>query len=192
VTLSRSTLKPSYFRALYTRDDDPWCFATSAYEKRKYRATLDAMTRPHYERGFEVGCSIGVLTRDLATRCHALLAVDVVEKALTAAAARCSDRPSVMFRRMVAPDELPDDNFDLILLSEVAYYWTLADLNRMVDWMQNHLVTGGELVLVHWRGVTDYPTSGDTVHEVFVGNAAFDCLSDHVKSKYRLSVLQRR
>jgi SAM-dependent methyltransferase len=191
LTFARSTLKPGYFHALYARDHDPWRFATSAYEKRKYRATLDAMTRSHYERGFEVGCSIGVLTRDLATRCTALLAVDAVEQALSAAAKRCNDRPSVAFRRMVVPDELPDDTFDLILLSEVAYYWTISDLNRMADWMRDHLVTGGDLVLVHWRGETDYPTSGDAVHEMLLGNSAFGCLTDRIQAKYRLSVLRR-
>jgi hypothetical protein len=71
---SKPSLQPDYFDAIYQRDPDPWQFATSEYEAGKYRATLAALPRKHYRNGFEVGCSIGVLTRMLAERCDDLLA----------------------------------------------------------------------------------------------------------------------
>ena len=58
---------PGYFEQLYSRDPDPCRFATSEYERSKYAATLAAVPGQH-QSCFEVGCSIGVLTRqDLLT-----------------------------------------------------------------------------------------------------------------------------
>ena len=76
-----SSLPAAYFAALYQADADPWRFASSDYERRKYAATLAALPRRAYRREFEVGCSIGVLTSQLARRCEHLLAVDVVDTA---------------------------------------------------------------------------------------------------------------
>ncbi len=74
---------PEYFEQLYVRDPDPWRFATSGYERDKYAATLAALPNRRFASGFEVGCSIGVLTRQLAERCDALLAADGSPTALT-------------------------------------------------------------------------------------------------------------
>ncbi|MGL6044624.1 MAG: SAM-dependent methyltransferase, partial [Sandaracinobacteroides sp.] len=63
------SLPPAYFDALYRDDPDPWRFATSGYEAGKYAATMDALPRGRYGSALEVGCSIGVLTAELARRC---------------------------------------------------------------------------------------------------------------------------
>ena len=77
---------------------DPWRFATSDYERAKYEATLAALPHEIYRDVLEIGCSIGVLTRQLAPRCEKLLALDVAAKALDQARARCADLAHVAFR----------------------------------------------------------------------------------------------
>ena len=57
------SLSAAYFDALYAGKDDPWGFATSPYEQAKYAATLEALATTRFASAFEVGCSIGVLTR---------------------------------------------------------------------------------------------------------------------------------
>ncbi|WP_043361429.1 bifunctional 2-polyprenyl-6-hydroxyphenol methylase/3-demethylubiquinol 3-O-methyltransferase UbiG [Belnapia sp. F-4-1] len=168
------SLPPAYFEALYARDADPWRFADSTYERAKYDATLAALLRPRYGRVFEVGCSIGVLTRDLAARCDALLAVDAAETALSAAQARCTELPQVTFQRMQVPQDWPEQAapFDLILLSEVVYYLDEADVVRLAARVGASLAPGGEVLLVHWTGETDYPLSGDAAVGHFIRAAA--------------------
>jgi SAM-dependent methyltransferase len=166
-----STLTPAYFDAVYAANADPWQFATSPYERDKYAATLAALPNLLYANGFEIGCSIGVLTALLAPRCERLLAVDVSEAALDQARIRLADQPHVTLRRMQLPDELPDpDNrFDLVLLSEVGYYWSVDDLKRVQTILLDRLLPGGHLLLVHWTPpVPDYPQTGDQVHEQFM------------------------
>jgi len=75
-------MKPAWFEALYASDPDPWRFATSDYEATKYDNTLAALGERRFAAGFEVGCSIGVLTARIALRCDRLLAVDVAAAAL--------------------------------------------------------------------------------------------------------------
>src|SRR5271156_2900408 len=95
----RST-RPEYFEQLYTADPDPFGYAISPYEKRKYAATIGGLPRARFRRAFEIGCSIGVLTRLLATRCDNLLAVDVSQASLASARMRCRAMRNVRLRRM--------------------------------------------------------------------------------------------
>src|SRR5579863_8609060 len=101
--MSGPSLPASYFDALYAADPDPWGFAASDYERRKYDRTLAALPRRRYDRALEVGCSIGVLTRQLAGRCEALVSIDASGIPLRMARERCQDCSSVRFSRMIVP-----------------------------------------------------------------------------------------
>jgi predicted TPR repeat methyltransferase len=164
VTRRTGSVSRDYFETLYTEQADPWGFITSEYEQRKYAATLAAIGTGH-RNALEVGCSIGVFTHRLADRCERLLAVDISQKALDEAGRRCADKSNVIFRRMQMPREQPAGQFDLIILSEVGYYWDLADLDRFLGWLRRALAPNGLFVLVHYTGETDYPLTGDAVHD---------------------------
>lgn len=160
--------EPGYFERLYARDPDPWRFATSAYEREKYAATLDALPPGRRVRGFEVGCSIGVLTRQLAARCDALVAVDVAEAALAQARVRCADQPWVTFERMAVPEGWPEGQFDLMVFSEVLYYLHAERLEATAVRVGQSLGAGGVVVLVNWLGETGAEWSGDAAAEMFI------------------------
>jgi 2-polyprenyl-3-methyl-5-hydroxy-6-metoxy-1,4-benzoquinol methylase len=151
------TLKPEYFDALYTANPDPWNFTASPYERAKYTLTINAMPKPRYRSALEVGCSIGVLTRLLASRCNAVLAIDAARTPLVEARRRCADLPCVCFEQMFVPEQWPNGAFELILLSEVVYYLSRADVGRLAARVTRSLASGGSVILVHWTGSTDYP-----------------------------------
>jgi hypothetical protein len=52
------SLTTEFFEQLYQENSDPWQFATSEYEAKKYAATLNALPRNLYQAGFEIGGSI--------------------------------------------------------------------------------------------------------------------------------------
>ncbi|MCW8306034.1 nodulation S family protein [Acidiphilium sp. PA] len=158
-----------YFAALYDANPDPWNFEGSAYELRKYRATLSALGGQQFNRALEVGCSIGVLTSLLAPRCVSLFAVDIVESALAAARVRCAAMAQVEFALLRVPEEWPAGQvFDLILLSEVLYFLTPADIGRVAAHVTNALAPGGSVVLVNYTEQIDEPCSGDQAADVFI------------------------
>ena len=187
-----SSLPASYFEAIYQADPDPWRFASSEYEREKYRATLAALPNAVYARGLEVGCSIGVLTRQLAQRCDRLLAIDCVEPVLVEARERCAGLPGVEFVRMELPRQLPAGPFDLLMLSEVAYYWSTRDLELVAEFARQAVTPGGDIVLVHWTGVTDYPLSGDEAAQRFIdATHAFAWPLLHARAEhYRIDLLR--
>lgn len=186
------SIAPGYFDALYERDPDPWDFDTSDYEAAKYTATLDALPRLRYRRGLEIGCANGALTHELATWCDTLLAVDVAAAAVERARARCADRPAVEVRQMGVPDEWPAGQFDLIVISEVGYYLSRPDLARLMERCAGSTALGAHLVLVHWTERTDYPLSGNAVHEAFLDVPHWRRVSGRRAPRYRLDVLARR
>lgn len=193
----REPLPPAYFERVYAERDDPWGFETRPYEAAKYQATLDALPRQCYRSGFEIGCSIGVLTERLAKRCERLLAVDVAERALAQARARCRDLPHVRFEQMEVPAAFPDESFDLMLVSEVGYYWGWDYLALAQRRIAERLEPGGHLLLVHWTPyVDDYPLTGDEVHEAFLAWAGSDSGIRHLVGSrhetYRLDLFDRR
>lgn len=190
-----ASLPPRYFEDVYRANDDPWSFATSSYEREKYEASVAALPRDRYRNGFEVGCSIGVLTQQLAVRCDALLSVDVVESVLDRARERCRNLPQARFQQMIVPDDFPDDIFDLVVLSEVGYYWSRQALQEAKARIAQALEPGGHLLLVHWTPfVHDYPLTGDQVHEAFLDTGdglPLRHLAGTRAEKYRLDLLER-
>ena len=189
----KPTLKPHYFDEIYARNNDPWNFESKPYEHQKYAATLDHLPRERYQSALELGCSIGVFTAMLAPRCARLLALDVAEIPLQKARARCADFPHVEFRRATLPGEFPDGNFDLMVMSEVGYYFAMPDLRALQTRIRRALQPGGDLVLVHYLpDVPDYPLSGDEVHDAFFGVDELEHLSGFRSERYRFDAWRRR
>jgi SAM-dependent methyltransferase len=192
---SRNSLPPDYFERMFAGTPDPWGFETSPYEQAKYAHSIAALGGRHYRHAFEIGCANGVLTQKLAPHCDDLLAVDVSETALASARVRCRDLPEVRFARMSFPGEVPtESSFDLIALSEVAYYWDDTDLALAAANVLAMLAPGGDLLLVHWIGETDYPQSGDEavegLHDAMVG--ALEMKLSERRPEYRLDLWCRR
>jgi trans-aconitate methyltransferase len=192
VTRRTQTLPEDYFLGIYASDPDPWRFTTSSYERDKYAATLAALPRARYRAVFEPACSIGVFTRALSERCDRLLATDLVPAAVEAARARCADRPQVEIRQGAMPADWPAERFDLIVLAEFLYFLAPADFADLVRRAGETIESGGDLVLVHWLGETDYPLSGEDAAEGFIRLAApfAHVLHQAQTPDYRIDILR--
>ncbi|MDR3530076.1 MAG: SAM-dependent methyltransferase [Rhodopila sp.] len=182
---------PSHFQHLYQTNPDPWDFETSSYEQAKYRNSLDALGGRHFVSGLEVGCSIGVLTRMLALRCGRLLGLDIVEAPLPAARARCADVPQARFARMRIPLEWPDEQFDLIVFSEVLYFLSAGDIERCARRVLDTLLPDGAVLLVNWTGKTDDPSPGNAAPDRFIAQVRDRLRVTHQERhpRYRLELL---
>ena len=191
------SLSARYFDDVYDASADPWGFETSAYEAGKYHATLAALGGRHFRSAFEIGCSIGVLSQRLAGICDRLLAVDVTEVPLARARERCAGLAHVRFERLRVPAEFPDETFDLVVLSEVGYYWSRADLALAAERIEAALEPGGAWLLVHWTPVVaDYPLRGDEVHDFVLDRCGAAGALSHAggsrQATYRLDLFVKR
>jgi protein-L-isoaspartate O-methyltransferase len=161
----KNSVSEAAFEAKYRESTDPWQFAVSPYEQQRYAATLRSLTQAHYARAFEPGCSVGVLTAALAERCDNLLACDIAPTAVCLARERCAGLPNVRIEQADLAESIPPGPFDLIVFSEIGYYFEPAALIKIVCALATRMARGGEFVAVHWRGESqDHVLHGDEVH----------------------------
>jgi protein-L-isoaspartate O-methyltransferase len=122
-------LPDDYFDALYAESSDPWELASRWYERRKYAITLALLPQERYDHAFEPGCSIGVLTELLSARCDRVTATDVADAALAQTDARLragGHREGVTLLNRSFDTDWPATDFDLVMISELAYYFDAA------------------------------------------------------------------
>jgi predicted TPR repeat methyltransferase len=189
----RERLGREYFDELYARSRDPWGFETSEYERNKYERTLSVLAQRRYRRALEVGCSIGVFTAMLTPLCDELLAVDVSEAAVTVARQRLAGFPNVRLELRSMPEETPQGPFDLVVASEVMYYWPEDVMLSALGRFEEVLAPGGSLLAVHWRKETKtYPLQGDEVHDLLLGHTRLANTTTIVEPEYRLDLFEDR
>ena len=180
-----------YFEGLYAESEDPWSFEVSEYEQNKYARTLAALRDRTFRRAFEAGASIGVFTEMLADRCDELLAVDVSERAVAAARRRLSERSHVRVERRTLPEQMLKGPFDLIVASEVLYYFPREEMLTVLRSFERELAPKGVLLAVHWRRKTEtYPLQGDEVHELLVEHTRLLNKETIIEPDYRLDLFE--
>jgi SAM-dependent methyltransferase len=162
-----NTVSKEFFEEKYRASRDPWNFSSSSYELNRYDEIMRLLGDRTFNHGFEPGCSIGVLTESLAGRCRHLFAMDISPTAVAMARQRCERYPNVTVIEGALPDDLPRGTFDLIVFSEIGYYFECGVLAEVRDLLIERLTKQGVLIGVHWLGVSsDHLLTGDEVHDV--------------------------
>jgi SAM-dependent methyltransferase len=185
-------LPNSYFDDKYAEAKDPWKLEERWYERRKYAITLALLPHPRYRHAFEPGCSIGVLTAQLAGRCDSLLSCDGSAAAVATARERTAQFPQVTVEQRLVPADWPAAEFDLIVLSELLYYLSDEDLARTVGLAVDALAEGGTLLAVHWRRpVPFHPQTGDGAHAALARRPELTLLADHREPDFLAQVYLR-
>jgi hypothetical protein len=179
------TVSASYFDGMYAGSPDPWGFASRWYEARKYAITVAMLPEERYGDAFEPGCSVGVLSDLLASRCERLLCCDIAPAAVKSAAQRTAARGNVRVQQRALPQDWPAGQFDLIVLSEILYYFAGTDLDHVLDLTAAALRPGATLLAVHWRHpVAEYPRSGDNVHAALAARPELTRLAEHAEPDF--------
>lgn len=191
------SLAPAFFDDFYARHDDPWGFDTRWYEQRKRALVMAALPRPRFRDVLELGCATGALTVELAARADRVLGLDASDEALARARDRrapsaAGDARHVTLERATLPLEWPEGVFDLIVLSEIGYYWGRADLRTAARKTLASLSLDGVLVACHWRHpVAEYPGTADDVHGELRSLPGLRLLARHDEEDFFLDVLVR-
>jgi SAM-dependent methyltransferase len=142
----------AYLNGMYATGTDPWRIETSWYERRKRDLVMGCLPRQRYRAGFEPGCAAGALTERLAERTDELLAADLSEVAVRAAADRVVVLPNVQVQRLLLPEQWPAGlTFDLIVLSEIGYFFAEAGWAELARRVAASLSPDATVLACHWR-----------------------------------------
>lgn len=181
----------TYFDELYKSSDDPWHLREGWYEHRKRSLTLALLPRPRYRNAFEPGCANGELTAALASRCDALLAADLHETAVRLARERVAGLPQVSVEQRRVPQQWPTEAgpFELIVISELAYYLDAADLETLAARIAASLTPDGTLLACHWRRpFAEALASADAAHALFDARCGLSRLAHHDEADLLIDV----
>ena len=187
-----------HFEALYAASDDPWGVRESWYERRKRNLLLACLDRPRFASAFEPGCGNGEMSVALAARCDTVLACDGAASAVAAARRRLGDAAlpggAVRIEQRSLPDAWPlDETFDLIVISELAYYFDAAGVAALAAAVSATLADGGVLALCHWRhDFADRVSATAAVHAAFHGAPGMHGVLRHKEDDFLLELLTRR
>jgi SAM-dependent methyltransferase len=133
---------------------------STEYERLRFQATLGALSRKTYAHAFEPGCGAGELTAQLARTCDRVSATDISQGAVTCAMLRCAHWRNVGIRCADIRSHLPQDPADLIVFSEIGYYFSAPELLRIARSLVSRLTPGGEFIAAHWLN----PGVGHVLH----------------------------
>lgn len=187
------SLDAAYFAAKYAHSTDPWALADSWYERRKYLCTVALLPRQTYRACFEPGCSIGLLSRELAGRCDRLLCWDIDDRAVRTTAARLAGDHTVTVETGAVPTQWPSGTFDLIVLSELVYYLGKQDRRALQAAAAASLEPGGHLAAVHWRPASpEHCCHGDTVHAELRADPRFRPLAGYTEREFLIDLHERK
>ena len=179
------------FEPLFVRNPDPWDYDGSDYERRKRSLLLQALPRPRYDSGLELGCANGVLSGQLSERCGEFLGVDASATAVDLAAARLAAHPRARVREALLPQDWPLLEVgapDLIVLSELGYYLSAAELRELLRHCAQDLAPGGHLVLCHWlHPVRGWQLDGEQVHRI-TASAGWETQFRHREKDFLLEI----
>lgn len=178
------------FDEVHSREDDPWNYTSSWYERRKRALTLAALPEESYESGLELGCSIGTLSEELAQRCRQFIGVDASGAAVTQAAERLARFPAAEARHLTMPHEWPEGSFDLVVLSETGYYLSAEELSELLARIQAATRPGGTLLLCHWRHpISGWQLDAEAVHSMARSQLAWPTQGLYREKDFVLEVL---
>ncbi|WP_405371884.1 MULTISPECIES: PIG-L family deacetylase [unclassified Microbacterium] len=182
---SAASVEPAHFEEYFARHDDPWGFDSRWYEERKRALVLASLPRRRFARTLELGCATAALTAELATRSDEIVGVDASAVALERARRRL---PSVRFEELVLPADWPEGTWNLIVLSELGYYWSRDDLGAALEKITATLRPDGVLVACHWRRpLSDAPLDAAIVHEA-IARTGLERLARHIDEDVILEV----
>lgn len=160
------------FDDLYRHADDPWSVGQRWYERRRAELIMAMLPKPRFDRAFEPGCSIGMLSEQLASRCEELICADVVPAAVHAARQRLRARSAgaSVEVRCAGIEDWPAGSFDLIVFSELAYYLSDESFAGFLTSAAASLRPGGVVLAAHWRHpVPGGYRSAESAHAALAG-----------------------
>ncbi len=165
----------SYWDAFYGgADRDPFGLDRLPEERAKFEAALQLCGPGPFQRALEIGCSVGTFTELLAPRCGSLLATDISSQAAATARKRLVGIDHVRIDARDVTVDFPEGTFDLIVASDVLYYWTPEENLRVLRAVEAALRPGGAFVLLHYAPRMGSLLNGSEVHDLITAETALE------------------
>src|ERR1700722_14519387 len=134
-----------YWEKVYAAKD-PWRLDQSPYEKWKFGRTLAVLGGERAETALDLGCGEGHFTELLENFADKVVAADVSPRAIARAKKRCRKLTNIQFRTLDLSKQQVPGKFDLIVCSEILYYFPRKSLDTIAGKIAVALKPNGRLL----------------------------------------------
>lgn len=198
LALGARSLVRAYFDWALRNDTTPFGEDGEA-EYEKYTRILHALDfKGHFKNVLDLGCGEGYLMRRLAGRAGRILGVDISPTVIRRAGRRLAPFDNVELRAADALTEEIEESFELVLCSELLYYFNIKQFGTIAGKIERWTRPGGYLLLAHSRAAADdeegsepFAFGAKTIHDTFLENPVFHAESDITYPAYRITVLRK-
>ena len=119
-----NTVSKEFFEEKYRASRDPWNFSSSPYELNRYDEIMRLLGNRTFQSWFRAGMldrrAHRTSGRSMSSICSRWISRQAPSRWRGSAAQRY---PNVTIVEGALPDDLPQDTFDLIVFSEIGYYF---------------------------------------------------------------------
>jgi SAM-dependent methyltransferase len=188
------------FDLLYEGTPDPYGITLPyyRYQHLKYDTLLSLLPNRHYASALDLGCGLGLFTRQLSEYVDHAFGVELSQVAVEQARSLSSGHPNVRFEQanILDLEKTIKGRFDLVVLADVLYYLSpLSDevLKSIAHVTENLLEPNGILLLVnhYFFGFDVDSKLTRQIHDSFRWTQSLNLLSEHRYPFYLVSLLQR-
>lgn len=187
-----------YFNWRY-RSPDPYKVSASDYEREKMERVMAALG---FEKRFgsilEIGCGEGNMTARLASISGRTLATDISDMAVRRTRETTSSFLNVETQRLDLLSDEPPGQFDLVVASEVLYYFDKDQLPTVLERITSCVKKGGSVALIHARALADDDAGVElkkfgakTIHEMFINDPRYKIIQDDIQPAYRITAFRK-
>ncbi len=141
------------FAARYASpSQDVWSYRASPDHLARADWIMAALPEGRFRHVLEVGCAQGFLTERLAGRAERLVACDFSPEAVAQAQRHLLGAPHVEACVADIRDGFPGTDFDLLLFSDMLYYLSKSETDRVLAEAAARIAPGGHVLIANeWR-----------------------------------------
>lgn len=156
------------FEQRYRDEPDPWGVFTRADEHAKRAAIIKGVDRGDSSSILELGSGIGGHSSALAAISIHLDCVEATPTGAERTRERLANHKHAHVHQITLPGSLPRPSYTTIVIAELLYYLSVAEMASLADDVAAALAPEGQLVLAHhWSDFRDAKQSGATIHRDF-------------------------
>jgi hypothetical protein len=102
-----------------------------------------------------------------------------------------ADIGHVRVEQLDTPNQWPEGRFELIVLSELAYFLQPADVVELARRTAASLAEGGTVLAVHWRGpIDEWALPAEQAHAILRDTGGLSSIAQHLEPEFLLEVFE--